>query len=125
MKVAYLPFDNGTEDQILLAFVRKNGEEITIGDTDLTLPTIVNVSGYKMPRLSTVLLRSYREFFELAGLEGKASEAAKSRFVFRVNRVVESCIGNGTDILVVFDKNENQQLLRDTLKKSVTKPRKA
>ena len=119
MKVAYLQFTKTVEDDILMALVRKNGEVVSIGKDDLVLPTVVNISGYPMPRLSQVLVRAYRELFELHVKEGEASQAARDRFQFRANRVAQLCRQNGTDIIVVYEKTSDTSLLRDTLKKAI------
>jgi hypothetical protein len=118
MKIVYLPFSKTVEDEILMALVRKNGEKVVIGENELELPTVVNVTGYPMPRLSQVLLRSYRELFELQTRDNsEPSAAAEERFVFRLTRVIKSGVQNGTDLLVVCEKSMDMSLLRDTLKK--------
>jgi hypothetical protein len=119
MKVAYLQFTKTVEDDILMALVRKNGEVVSIGKDDLILPTVVNISGYSMPRLSQVLVRAYRELFELHVKDGEPSQAARDRFQFRANRVAQLCRQNGTDIIVVYEKTSDTNLLRDTLKKAI------
>jgi len=118
VKVVYLPYQEGTEEFVLNAYLSQEDGVVSINDSKLTMPVIVNVTPFDLTmlkKLGNIVYKWVNEFRTSRG----PSDAALDRFGFRVQRIVKSAKKSGMDILVIYDPLENIDLIRDELKRWV------
>lgn len=116
MQVAYVAKDEHTEVSILDAFLNKDGAIVTIGESKLTLPMVINVSPENMEGLREVLGKGLYKWVTEFRTARQPTEAALDRFGFRIRRIVKMARMSGSDLIVVYDPRENLDLIRDEIK---------
>lgn len=116
MNVVYVTKSEGIEKQIVEAFKNRKDSVVKVGTSELVMPIILNFSLSNFRILKRVLGSGlYRWITDLRTVK-TPTEAAIDRFSFKIKRIVKNCKNTGSDIVVVFEENENIDLLRDELK---------
>lgn len=119
MKVIYVPYSDTIERDVLLAFKNRSEDmKITLGTSEVTMPMVVNITIYALERFAILGKSVYKWINEHRTLHNP-SDAALDRLSFRIKRVVRAAQKVGMDMVVIYDQNENYDLIRDELKRWV------
>lgn len=120
MQVIYLPYDEKVENEILQAWIDKEGVVIKLRQYKLAMPMIINVTMYSMEALKVLGKAVYKWVNEFRTVRNP-SEAALDRFGFRMQRIVKAAKTSDMDIVVVYDPVKSEEglinLVRDELKR--------
>lgn len=116
MKVVYLEYSENVENEVLQAYINKKVAEVSIGDTKLNMPMVLNVTIFKMDRLKKYLSHAVYKWLREFRTARNPTEAAMDKFGYRVQRIVKNAKVYQMDLLVIHDKDENIDLIRDEIK---------
>ena len=116
MNVVYLAYSKGIEKEILKAYLNHSDGSIVIGESVLAMPIIVNVTPEDIEDLKQLGVSVYKWVTEFRTVRNP-TEAALDRFGFRIQRIAKAAKKSDMDILVIYDAEENIDLIRDELKR--------
>jgi len=100
----------------LKAYLNHSDGSVVIGESVLAMPIIVNVTPEDIEDLKQLGVSVYKWVTEFRTVRNP-TEAALDRFGFRIQRIVKAAKKSDMDILVIYDAEENIDLIRDELKR--------